>query len=67
MLNIKKGCAVPFTEKLREEYQTEENRITANVGADKLKAVLEYFLSMYCEPVFFIPELPTNANDEENC
>lgn len=67
MLNMKNGCAVPFTEKLREEYQTEENRITANVGADKLKAVLEHFLSMYSEQVFFIPELPTNANDEESC
>lgn len=65
MLNMKNGCAVPFPEKLREEYQTEENRITANVGADKLKAVLEHFLSMYSEPVFFILELPTNANDEE--
>lgn len=65
MLNMKKGCTVPFPEKLKEEYQVGENRLTANVGADKLKEVLEHFLSMYEEPVFFILELPTNANDEE--
>lgn len=66
MLNMKKGCAVPFPEKLKEEYQAGENRLTANVGADKLIEVLEHFLSMYEEPAFFILELPTNANDEES-
>lgn len=65
MLNMKKGCTVPFPERLREEYQIGENRMMANVGADKLMEVLEHFLSMYSEPIFFILELPTNANDEE--
>ncbi len=65
MLIMKKGCTVPFPEKLREEYRIKENCIEANVGADKMKEVLEHFLSMYEEPVFFILEIPTNANDEE--
>lgn len=65
MLNMKKGCTVPFPEMLREGYQTEGNCIRANVGADKIRSVLEHFLAMRTEPVFFILEIPTNANDEE--
>lgn len=65
MLRMKSGCMVPFPEKLQEGYQTESKRIIANVHVDKIRDVLEHFLAMHSEPVFFILELPTNANDEE--
>lgn len=65
MLKMKKGCTVPFPEKLFESYQIEENRITANVGADKIEEVIKNFIVMHNEPQFFILELPTNDNDEE--
>lgn len=56
---------MPFPEKLSEGYQVEENRILANIGVDKLRAVLEDFILMHSEPLFFILELPTNAFEEE--
>ena len=65
MLNMKNGCMVPFPEKLCEEYQVGDNCIMANVNVDKIRDVLEHFLSMRLEPVFFILELPTNAKDEQ--
>lgn len=65
MLKMIKGCSVPHTEMLQEQYQAYENSLTANVGADKIEDVIKHFLSMHSdEPVFFILELPTNINDE---
>ena len=64
MLNMKSGCKVPFPEKLEEAYQTKENVITANIGIDNIEAVMQHFIVMHEEPLFFILELPTNANDE---
>ncbi len=34
MLVLRKGCAVPFPEKLSEEYMVMDHRILANISAD---------------------------------
>lgn len=65
MLKLRKGCKVPFNEKLFEGYERNGNIIYANVGADKIIAVLTHFISIHNEPLFFILELPTKL-DEEN-
>lgn len=64
MLQMKKGCSVPFPEKLSEQYEIHENRIVANVGTDKVKNMMLEFIDMHSEWLFFILEIPTNWNDE---
>ena len=65
MLVLRKGCKVPFSEKLSEEYMLTDHQITANISADKIKAVMEHFICIHNEPFFFILELPSRLDDEE--
>ena len=77
MLEMKKCCKVPFPEKLFEEYEVKDTAIYANVNASKVVDMMERFIEMHDEPMFFILELPcknedgitsektiTNANDD---
>lgn len=65
MLNMVKGCSVPFPEKLMESYEVRENRILANVNAEKIEEVLRHFITMNEEPQFFILELPVDKDAEK--
>lgn len=64
MLILRKGCKVPFPDKLAEGYQVGDNNIIANVNADKIKDVLEHFIRTHEEPLFFILELPAQKDAE---
>ena len=64
MLKMRKGCTVPFPEKLEEGYTEAEHRIVANVSADKIAAVMEHFIRTRREPIFFILELPARREAE---
>lgn len=64
MLKLRKGCKVPFPEKLSEGYEYIDSGIIANINADKLQSVLEDFIAIHNEPVFFILELPSNSKNE---
>ncbi len=64
MLKMRKGCTVPFPEKLEEGYTEAEHRIVANVSADKIAAVMEHFICTRREPIFFILELPAKREAE---
>lgn len=64
MLNLRKGCKVPFPKKLFEGYTYTAPCFTANVNADKMEKLLENFIELHREPLFFILELPTNQADE---
>lgn len=64
MLNFRKGCKVPFPEKLSEGYEYKESCFTANVNADKMEMLLAHFIAIHNEPIFFILELPSNQKDE---
>lgn len=64
MLKLRKGNKVPLNEKLFEGYQRKENSIYANVNADKIIDVLNHFIVMHDEPLFFILELPTKLDNE---
>ena len=59
MLKMRKGSKVPFPEKLSEGYIYREPVFYANVDADKLEALLEHFITIHDEPMFFILELPS--------
>ena len=63
-LLMRSGCKVPFPEQLFECYTLADDRVMANVGADKLPSMLKQFIGMHDEPLFFILELPTNKKDE---
>ena len=65
MLVFRAGCKVPFPEKILEEFMLRENRIIANISADKIKAVMEHFICIHDEPLFFILELPSKQNNEK--
>lgn len=65
MLEMVKGCRVPFPERLEEGYTMGERMATANVGAGKLRRAVEDFIVMHAsELIFFILELPTNWKEE---
>lgn len=63
-LKLKAGAKVSSPSVLYEGYETGDNQITANVGIDKIESVLQHFIVMHKEPMFFILELPANADDE---
>ena len=65
MLVFRAGCKVPFPEKLFEEYMLTENQIVANISADKIRTVMEHFICIHEEPLFFILELPSKQYDEK--
>lgn len=64
MLKLRKGCKVPLSEKLYEGYKRKENYIYANVDSDKIIDVLNHFITIHNEPLFFILELPTKLDNE---
>lgn len=64
MLKLRKGCKVPFPEKLSEGYEYIDSCFTANVNADKIEMLLAHFIAIHNEPIFFILELPSKQDDE---
>lgn len=64
MLKLRIGCHVPFPEKLAEGYMLNRNQIIANVSADKIMDLMEHFICIHNEPIFFILELPSKQDDE---
>lgn len=64
MLKVRKGCTVPLNEKLFEGYEKKGKYIYANVDSDKIIDVLNHFIVMHDEPLFFILELPTKLDNE---
>lgn len=60
-----KGCFVKNATALQEQYERRENYLKANVDADKIRSILEDFINMQEGLMFFILELPTNADEED--
>lgn len=65
MLKMTEGCTAPKADMLSEQYEMLENKIIANVNADKIEAVIRVYISMHDKPMFFFLEFPTNQRDEE--
>ena len=64
MFELRKGNYVPLQIKLKEEYQIYNDKIIANVSATKIGDLLNRFITMHKEPLFFILEVPSNQKDE---
>lgn len=66
MLKLTKGHTVSKPELLEEGYMISGDvTIVANVDADKMKDVLQHFIAMHEEAMFFILELPVTRDREE--
>ena len=63
-LKLKVGSKISSALTVYEGYKIGEDHITANVGIDKIEGVLQHFIVMHNEPLFFILELPANADAE---
>lgn len=64
MLEMKSFCRVPFPEKLCEGYEICEDSVYANVNASKVTGMMERFIKEADGPVFFILEIPTDAENQ---
>lgn len=66
MLKLTKGYSVAKLELLEEGYMISSDvSIIANVDSDKIIDVLQHFIVMHEEPMFFILELPVTIDREE--
>ena len=65
MIVLRKGSVVPFPNLLEEAYEQQKYNIVANISADKIKMIMEDFIKIQEEPLFFIIELPSNRKDEK--
>ncbi|MBQ6539530.1 MAG: hypothetical protein IJL71_00705 [Oscillospiraceae bacterium] len=63
-LKLKAGCKVERPEMLFEGFEVTGNQINANVSVDKIESVMQHFIVMHDEPLFFILEIPTLLSDE---
>jgi len=64
MLYFKKGCKVPFPERISEGYEETSYGYIANISTEKILDVVKAFISIQKGSVFFFLELPTNISDE---
>ena len=66
MLNLVKGHQVSLVENLFESFtKLTEHHLMANVHAEKILEVLQHFIVIHDEPLFFILELPVSIDREK--
>ena len=66
MLNLVKGHQVSLVEKLFESFtKLTEHNLMANLHAEKILEVFQYFIAIHDEPLFFILELPVSIDREK--
>ena len=63
-LKLKAGSKVHPSACLYEGYEADDSGFTANVGIDKIEDIMQHFIVLHDEPLFFILELPCTADQE---
>ena len=63
-LKLKAGSRIHPSVKLYEGYEADDSGLIANVGIDKIEDIMQHFIGMHDEPLFFILELPCTADQE---
>ena len=63
-LKLKAGSKIHAKAVLYEGYRISDGLIIANVGVDKIEGVMQHFIMMHEEPLFFILEIPAPADEE---
>ncbi len=65
MLNLSRGYKIINPEELSEGFEfSDENTITANIDSEKIIDVVQHFICIQDEPLFFILELPVESYRE---
>jgi len=65
MIDFKKGCKVPFPEKIFEQYEKVEQGYMANINVGKIIDAVKEFVARQNENVFFFLEVPASLDDEK--
>ena len=60
------GVEVELDEKITSAYTENEDGFEAVVSAERIAPLVNSFIGLLDEPVFFFLELPKNINDEDN-
>ena len=63
-MKMKAGSKVHPSVRLYEGYEADGSGFTANVGVDKIEDIMQHFIVLHDEPIFFILELPCRADQE---
>ncbi|MCL2507691.1 MAG: hypothetical protein FWF05_00800 [Oscillospiraceae bacterium] len=64
MFQTAAGVTIPFPEKISEEFQVFEKSIVFNLNFEKINSVLEEFIELLSEPLFFVLEIPLSQQEE---
>lgn len=65
MFQTAPGVAIPFPDKIQEQFQVYEGKsIYANISFEKLKPMLTEFYHSLPEPLFFVLQLPLSIHEE---
>jgi len=65
MIEFKKGCKVPFPEKIFEQYEKVEQGYMANINVGKIIDAVKEFVARQNGLVFFFLEVPAKLDDEK--
>ena len=65
MLEMKRGCTVPQNKLLQEQYEWDGKVMVANVDASRILRVMQQFIAMQDEALFFFLEIPATRQQEE--
>jgi hypothetical protein len=66
VFNIASGLIIPFPEQIEEKYSISENRIIFNISFEKLKPLIDDFVSNLSEPLFLIIQKPLKEKYKPN-
>jgi len=64
MFQTASGVAIPFPERIKEEFQIFENSVMLNLSFEKLKLFIDEFLEQLVEPMFLVLEIPLSKQEE---
>ncbi len=66
MFNTASGVFIPFPERIREEYSISDNQIVFNISFERLKPIVNEFLSSLLEPIYLIIKKPLKEKYKPN-
>lgn len=66
MFNTASGVFIPFPERIREEYSISDNQIVFNISFERLKPIVNEFISSLLEPIYLIIKKPLKEKYKPN-
>ncbi len=66
MFNTASGVFIPFPERIKEEYSISDNQIVFNISFERLKPIVNEFISSLLEPIYLIIKKPLKEKYKPN-